>query len=85
MKLVINHDACRHAGEFADRCLSASLRYPLGWERYCSAQTLDDGRPEVTVELTMEGQTYTRVFRTEQERLIAASEGWLAFVPEEAG
>ncbi|HLC04135.1 MAG TPA: hypothetical protein VJK02_13945 [Anaerolineales bacterium] len=84
MKLVINHDTCRHAGEFADRCLAASLRHPYGWERFCSAESLDDGRPEISVDLILEGRTYTRVFQTEQDRLIAASEGWLAFVQEGA-
>lgn len=45
MKIVINHDNCQHAGAFADRCLAATIRNPLGHERYCAARVEDDGRP----------------------------------------
>ncbi|HSB91205.1 MAG TPA: hypothetical protein VLD63_14405 [Anaerolineales bacterium] len=80
MKITINHDACRHSGEFADRCLAASLRNPYARERYCLATVEDDGSDDVTVDLTLDGRTYTRVFLSERERQIAADQGWEAFV-----
>lgn len=40
----------------------------------------DDGRPEVTVDLVLDGKTHTRVFRSERDRQIAADQGWEAFV-----
>ena len=83
MRLVINHDACQHSGEFADRCLAASLRNPYGHERYCGAEVVADGKTEVTVVLIMDGTAYRRVFRSEAEREIAAGRGWPAFVGEE--
>lgn len=79
MKVVIDHDACQHGGQFADRCLAASIRYPLGHERYCTARVEDDGRPELTVVLITDGHAHTLVLRTPAEQEIAASEGWLAF------
>ena len=75
MRLVINHDACQHSGEFADRCLAASLRNPYGHERYCGAEIVVDGKAEV-----MDGRAYQRIFQTEAEREVAADRGWPAFV-----
>ncbi len=83
MRIVINHDACHHAGEFADRCLAASVRNPYARDRYCLARIEDDGREEVKVDLILEGKTYSRVFRTERDRQIAADQGWEAFVHPE--
>jgi hypothetical protein len=79
MKVVIDHDACRHGGAFADRCLAATIRHPLGHERYCTADVTDDGRPELTVVLIADGHAHQLVLRTPAEQETAASEGWTAF------
>jgi hypothetical protein len=85
MKVVINHDTCQHAGAFADRCLAATIRNPLGHERYCAAEVVDDGRPELTVVLIFDGQEHTLILHDELERESVASEGWPAFLcPETA-
>ena len=80
MKIVINHDNCQHANAFADRCLAATIRNPLGHDRYCAAQVEDDGRPELTVVLIFDGEEHTLVLRDEAEREVVASEGWPAFL-----
>lgn len=80
MRIVIDHDECRHGGAFADRCLAATLEHPLGHERYCTAAVEQDGRSELTVTLVMGGRRHTRIFRDRAERLAAAAEGWPAFV-----
>lgn len=80
MRVVIDHDTCQHGGAFADRCLAATIRNPLGHERYCTAQVEDDGRAELTVTLTLDGQTHTIVLHNAIEQETAAAEGWLAFV-----
>ena len=79
MKVVINHDTCQHGGAFADRCLAATIRNPLGHERYCTAHVEEDGRTELTVVLIMDGQAHSLVLNTPLEQETAASEGWLAF------
>lgn len=79
MKIIINHDNCQHASAFADRCLAATIRNPLGHERYCAAEVLDDGQPALTVVLIFDGQEHTLVL-DETNREIVASEGWAAFV-----
>jgi hypothetical protein len=83
MRIVVNHDACMHGGAFADRCLAATIRNPLGHERYCTALVEDDGRPELTVTLTFAGQEHTLILRDEAEQEAVALEGWPAF--ERAG
>jgi hypothetical protein len=79
MRIVIDHDQCKHGGAFSDRCLGATIRYPLGHERYCLAELEEDGQPELTVVLRMEGQEFTITLRDEAEQQAAALEGWLAF------
>ena len=80
MKVIINHDTCTHGGAFADRCLAATIRRPLGHERYCSERVEDDGRPELTVVLIYDGQAHTLVLRNEVEQEAVASEGVAAFL-----
>ena len=84
MKITIDHDQCKHGGAFSDRCLAATIRYPLGHERYCMAGVEDDGRDELTVVLKMEGQEFELILRDEAEQRAVALEGWTAFVPDEA-
>ncbi len=80
MKITINHDNCQHGGEFADRCLAATIRNPLGHERFCTAQLEEDGQPELTVVLIFDGQEHTLILHDQRERDIVASEGWPAFM-----
>ena len=84
MKIIINHDNCQHAGAFADRCLAATIRNPLGHERYCAARVEDDGQPELTVVLVFDRQEHTLILRNAAEREVVASEGWPAFLRSEA-
>ncbi len=83
MRIVIDHDRCEHGGHFADRCLAATILHPLGHERYCLAEVEDDGRPELTVTLRMEGKEYTVILKDPEEARAVALEGWAAFVQQE--
>jgi hypothetical protein len=80
MKITIDHDTCRHGGAFADRCLAATIRNPLGHERCCMARLEDDGRPELSVALMLDGQEHTLVLHNQAEQALVASEGWPAFI-----
>ena len=84
MKITIDHDHCGHASAFSDRCLAATLRYPLGHERACLAAFEEDGRPELTVVLVLDGQEHTLILHNEAEREVTASVGWPAFVSEDS-
>lgn len=80
MKITINHDNCQHGGEFADRCLAATIRNPLGHERFCTAHLEEDDNPELTVVFIFDGQEHTLVLHDQHERDVVASEGWPAFM-----
>ena len=80
MKITINHDKCQHGGDYADRCLAATIRNPLGHEHFCMAQMEDDGKPELTVSLIYNGEAHTLVLHDQNEVDIVASEGWPAFL-----
>lgn len=79
MKVVIHHGTCRRGGAIADQCLAATIRNPLGHERYCTAHIQGDRRTELTVVLIMDGQAPTLGLHTPVEPETAASESWLAF------
>jgi hypothetical protein len=80
MKITINRDLCQHGGAFADRCLAATIRSPLGHEHYCIAQMEQDGQPELTVVMILDGQAHTLILHNEAEKELAAGEGWPAFI-----
>lgn len=79
MKVTINHNNCQHGEYYADHCLSATIRNPLGHERFCMAQQEDDGKPELTITLIEGNEERTIVLHNQMERDLAASDGWLAF------
>jgi hypothetical protein len=79
MYMVIDHDECKHAGAYRDRCLSNTMRNVLGHERYCMVACDDDGKQAITVVLREDGQEHTRVFASEDELASVWLEGPLAF------
>ncbi len=78
MRVVINRDRCQHADAFAARCLAGMIDHPLGQEHYCLASVVDDGKPELTVEVILEGKRYVAVLHNQVEREIVMAEGWPA-------
>lgn len=80
MKVVINHDSCNCADAPSDRCLAATIMFPEGHERYCTAEVVDDGQDALTVVLLQDGKVHTLVLRDQRDREIVAGEGWPAFV-----
>ncbi len=79
MRITIDHDLCRHASAFAERCLGNTMRHPLGHERYCMAELRDDGRQAITIVLRKDGQEWVRVFESEEESRTWALDGSQAF------
>lgn len=73
MRIVIDHDQCQHGGAFADRCLAATIRNPLGHERYCTAKVEDDGQADLTVVLIESGRSHTIVLHDPTESDLAAA------------
>ena len=80
MRVVIDHDNCECAAAPSDRCLGATILYPEGHVRYCTADVTDDGQDALTVVLIQDRQAHTLVLRDQVEREAVAYEGWPAFM-----
>lgn len=79
MRVKINRNACDSHLAFCERCLGRFLTYPMGYERHCFEEIEDDGKEELTLELTSGEHQVTLVLNEEQRRLMAG-EGWAYFV-----
>lgn len=82
MRVKLDRDTCTKPISFCERCLGRFLQYPLGYERACFSEIIeDDGSDELTLEVTNAGKTFTLVLDDEARELIGR-EGWTAFVDE---
>jgi len=79
MYVKINRDVCNHQLATCERCLGKFLEYPMGYERRCFEQVIDDGQEELTLEIHTDGHTVTLEL-DEEQRLLMAAEGWANFV-----
>ncbi len=84
MRVKIDRNVCSAQLAFCERCLGKFLQEPMGYERHCFEEIIDDGRPELTIDL-FSGDHHVILELTEEQRLRAAKEGWsylVDFVPE---
>lgn len=79
MYVKINRDVCDHQLATCERCLGRFLEYPMGYERRCFEQIIDDGKEELTLEVETGGHHVTMILDEEQRKMIAG-EGWAHFV-----
>ncbi len=79
MRVKINRDVCPAHLAFCEQCLGRFLREPLGYERRCFEELVDDGQEELTIELHS-GEYNLVLVLDEDERRMAAGEGWSYFV-----
>ncbi len=79
MRVKIDRDVCTAQLAFCEQCLGKFLREPMGYERHCFEEIVDDGKEELTIELVSGGHS-TVLTLNEEERLLAATEGWSFFV-----
>lgn len=80
MRVKINRDVCTAQLAFCERCLGKMLREPMGYERHCFEEIIEDDDSELlTLEITS-GGNHTVVTLDEEQRLVAAAEGWSYFV-----
>jgi hypothetical protein len=79
MKVKINRDVCPAQLSFCERCLGRFLQYPMGYERRCFEELVDDGSDELTIEMHSGGHDVTLHLNEEQRRMMAG-EGWAYFV-----
>jgi hypothetical protein len=79
MKVKINRNVCPAHLAFCERCLGQFLKFPLGYERRCFEELVDDGSDLLTLELKTGSRSVTITLNEEQRQLLAG-EGWAYFV-----
>jgi hypothetical protein len=79
MRVKIDRNVCTAQLSFCERCLGKFLREPMGYERHCFEEIVDDGSPQLTVEIHS-GDHTTILVLNEEQRLQAAAKGWSYFV-----
>ncbi len=80
MRVKIDRDVCTAQLAFCERCLGKFLQEPLGYERHCFEEIVDDGQEDLTIEI-VSGEDHVVLVLDEAQRLQAAKEGWSFFVP----
>lgn len=75
MKVVIDRDLCNASLPFCQRCSAAFIRYPMGSDRLCIREIIDDGKETLTLHLMTDGREID-IELTEEQRELAAVEGW---------
>jgi regulator of RNase E activity RraB len=84
MRVKINRNVCTAQLAFCEQCLGKFLREPLGYERHCFEEIEDDHSNLLTIDLVSGENTETLVL-DDQQRQLAAGEGWSFFVDFEPG
>ncbi len=79
MYVKINRNVCPSHLAFCERCLGQFLKYPLGYERRCFEELVDDGKSELTIDLTT-GEQHVVLTLNEEQRNLLACEGWATLV-----
>ena len=79
MRVKINRNVCPAQLSFCERCLGQFLRFPLGYERRCFEELVEDGSDLLTIELHT-GDHDLVLKLDEDQRKLLAGEGWATFL-----
>ena len=79
MYIKLNRTTCDIQLAVCERCLGQVLKFPMGYERQCFEEVIDDGSDLLTLEITS-GENKRILVLNEEERLMMAGEGWAKLV-----
>lgn len=79
MYVKINRNVCGHQLPVCERCLGKFLANPMGYERQCFEQIVDDGSDLLTIDL-LTGTEEMRLVLDDEQRKMLAGEGWATFL-----
>ena len=79
MKVTIDRSLCDHVLPECEQCFARFIRHPLGEDRYCITEYVDDGDPILTLTLKYDGHEEVLVLSPDERERVAA-DGWSAFV-----
>ncbi|HEY4691096.1 MAG TPA: hypothetical protein VIK33_17430 [Anaerolineae bacterium] len=84
MKVTIDRNICNAALNTCEHCFSFFAQHPLGVDRYCIIEQVDDGSDKLTLTLRTDG-TERMLVLDEKQRELVVTEGWSSlvdFVPD---
>ena len=79
MYVKINRNVCGHQLPVCERCLGKFLANPMGYERQCFEEIVDDGSDLLTIDL-LSGTEEMRLVLNDDQRKMLAGEGWATFL-----
>ena len=79
MKVTIDRNICTAALNACEHCFSFFAEHPMGVDRYCIVEQVDDGSDVVTLTLRTDGMERI-VMLDEAQRKLVATEGWSSLV-----
>ena len=79
MKVTIDRNICSAALNACEHCFSFFAEHPMGVDRYCIIEQVDDGSDVLTLTLRTDG-TERVVALDEAQRKLVAAEGWASLV-----
>ncbi|HLF28940.1 MAG TPA: hypothetical protein VJG32_21650 [Anaerolineae bacterium] len=84
MKVTIDRNICNAALNVCEHCFSFFAQHPLGVDRFCIVEQVDDGSDKLTLTILTDGQKRT-VELDDAQRQLVVTEGWASlidFVPD---
>ena len=79
MYVKVNRNVCGHQLPVCERCLGKFLANPMGYERQCFEEIVDDGSDLLTIDL-LSGTEEMRLVLNDDQRKLLAGEGWATFL-----
>jgi len=79
MKVTIDRNICDAALNACEHCFSFFAEHPMGVDRYCIIEQVDDGRDVIELTLRTDGTEKTLVLDDEKRKLVI-TEGWASLV-----
>jgi ferredoxin len=79
MKVTIDRNLCTAALNACEHCFSVFVENPMGVDRYCIVERVEDGSEDMVLTLRSEDFERTLVL-DEQKRRLVATEGWSSLV-----
>ena len=77
MRVIIDRGLCNSELAFCQRCSAALIRHPMGYDRPCICDIIEDDSELLTIEMYTDGRRL-EIELTEENRNLAAVEGWEA-------
>ncbi|MBI4772125.1 MAG: hypothetical protein HY784_17335 [Chloroflexi bacterium] len=79
MKMTIDRKLCDHVLPACEQCFGRLMRNPLGEDRHCITEFVDDGNPDLSLRMIYD-DSEEQLFLTPEDREQIANWGWSLFV-----